>query len=461
MTTKDQYVVEVARLLERGPMDSAALIRALGVSQPTFSRIWRFVPKGVTMGAARARKYALTRDVPGVDAPIPLSRITEDGNVVSIGDLHVLMGGWYALTKPESHEFELFFGLPYFLRDLRPQGFLGRAEPGRNPDLELPRDILQWSDDHVLKYLSRRSEHAAGNIILGNESHLRYLTLRADGHSVTVDQRAVAYPVFAQAAMQGEAPGSSAGGEQPKFTCEVRSFASLRGASHVIVKFSPPTESPSGRRWGDLLICEHLALDVLSRKGIPAANSTILESEGRIFLQVERFDRLGHAGRAPMVTLSALDGDLGMLDKSWSVAASALATLGKLNASDVAKVEILDLYGALIGNVDKHHGNIAFAWDFDGTLSLLPAYDMLPMLYRPSGHGEVVAREWSPTSIQRMQLRHLDVCFELADEFWNRVIASALISDDFKQIAVQHRNALEPFNPRPQMEIEIDQGPMP
>lgn len=285
-----------------------------------------------------------------------------------------------------------------------------------------------------------------------NWSYLRTYCARYMAY-LAVEQRGVIpdhlkpaiYPKMAQDAMQGEAPGSSAGGEQPKFTSIVEREDGR--FHHVIVKFSPPIDTASGRRWADLLIEEHLALEVLAHHGIAAATTAVIDAGGRIFLEVVRFDRTGLRGRRPMVTLATLNGDLGMLDRSWSAVARELGRTAQLPQEDIANMEILDLYGALIGNTDKHQGNIAFTWTFEQQYRLLDAYDMLPMLYRPNAHGEIVAREWDATSIARHQLRHLDQCYQMAQQFWAQVQGDRRISDDFKAIAQQHMQSLARIMP--------------
>ena len=243
--------------------------------------------------------------------------------------------------------------------------------------------------------------------------------------------------------MRGESPGSSTGGEQPKFTAAVQRSGEVEIIEHVIVKFSPQVDTPNGRRWADLLICEHLALEVLARNQIAAAHTSILETGRRVFLEVLRFDRVGLKGRRPMATLAALDGDLGMLDQNWTAVAHELGRLRQFSAADVKTVEILDLYGALIGNTDRHHGNLALAWRFDQAHALLAANDMLPMLYRPNAHGEIIGREWLPNLGTRLELRHLPQCYRMADQFWTEVLNDARISPAFKRdVAEPHLSTL-------------------
>ncbi len=353
------------------------------------------------------------------------------------------------MTPLEGTSYDVYQGMPFFVRDLRPQGFLGRMEPGRHRDVDLPADILHWTDEQVLKYISRRSENAVGDLILGNESYARYIESSAveERSVISNEERPQRYPRMAEESMQGEAPGSSAGGEQPKFTAVIRRDADGGLIEPVIVKFSPPLDIPSGRRWGDLLVCEHLALQVLARNGIAAAKTSILEFSERVFLEVVRFDRVGLKGRRPMATFSALDGYLGMMDQSWTAVARELGRLGELAEKDILTVEILDLFGALIGNTDKHHGNIAVAWTFERKHRLLDAYDMLPMLYRPNAHGEIVAREWTASYLDRLELRHLAKCHDMAMQFWRVVLNDSRISDDFKRIAERHMTALRPLVP--------------
>lgn len=457
---KNEHLGRLRNLLVRRPSRTATILAELGISQPTFSRLWPHVHDGTALGAGRARQYGLRRQVLGVDAPVPLFRVSPSGQVDPIGYIDPLYDGFYVLTPLEGTDYSLFQGMPFFLRDLRPQGFLGRMEPGKNRDLDLPADILRWTDEQVLKYISRRSEHAAGDLIFGNESYARYLadTAHARANVVLHAERAARYPGMAEHSMQGEPPGSSAGGEQPKFTAAIERAGNGAPIEHVIIKFSPKIDSASGRRWGDLLICEHLALETLTAHGIAAARTTILETGGRIFLEVLRFDRVGLHGRLPMATFSALDGDLGMLDQNWTAVARELGRREQLSRADVQTVEILDLYGTLIGNTDKHHGNIALAWTFDQRHTLLDAYDMLPMMYRPNTHGEVVPRKWQPNLGAKLELRHLPLCQQMAKIFWQNVLDDNRISADFKDdVAVPHLSTLRELDGEADGEEMLDQ----
>lgn len=133
--------------------------------------------------------------------------------------------------------------------------------------------------------------------------------------------------------------GSSAGGEFPKFTA-LRSDRAGQWR-HVIVKFAGNDGSPGALRWADLLVCEHLALDVVARHlGAGAASSRIHRAAGRTFLEVDRFDRHGRLGRSPLCSWASLNAALfGANGLAWTDAAAALASVGFIDAATRAAIE--------------------------------------------------------------------------------------------------------------------------
>jgi hypothetical protein len=255
---KRENLDKLQQLLTRRPLPTALLLAELGVSQPTFSRLWANLKDGIALGAGRARQYALRRQLSGVTSPIPIFRVSVEGQVIPIGHIDPLQGGYYALTPLQGTSFRLFQGMPYFLQDLRPQGFLGRMEPRKNRDLDLPPDILRWTDEQVLKYISRRSEHAPGDLICGNESYARYLADAAKARDSTIpDTERAAATLNGRASPQGEPLGHQLA--ESSLSSPRRSNAMLRRRhiEHVIVKLSPSTRQADS--WCDLLIREHFA----------------------------------------------------------------------------------------------------------------------------------------------------------------------------------------------------------
>src|SRR6188474_1537318 len=76
--------------LRRTPLAGApALIAALGLgSQPTFSRlVARAGDRVVAVGAARARRYAAARDLPGLGGQVPVFRVDETGALARVATL--------------------------------------------------------------------------------------------------------------------------------------------------------------------------------------------------------------------------------------------------------------------------------------------------------------------------------------------------------------------------------------
>jgi hypothetical protein len=437
--SKEMAVKHLRSLLGNGPVDASLICQQLQISQPTFSRLWKDAGPDITsFGAARSTQYAMTRPIADLGTTLPLFMVDRDGATAPFGELRTLQGNWYVFTPANGLPLQVTEGLPFFLQDLRPQGFLGRLVPRMHRDLLLPEKIQDWSDDHMLVYLARRGENLSGNLIVGNESYRRFLSLRGAGDvDVPMDSsRTLIYPDLALRANQGEVVGSSAGGEQPKFTSAVtREDGEIE---HVLVKFSPQRDTANGRRWADLLIAEHLAMDVLRRHDLPASKSEIVMTDSRVYLEVVRFDRFGVSGRAPVVSMAGLDGMLGALDKNWTQSTQLLVDKRRLSIKDYEMIRLLDVYGALIGNSDRHPGNLSLSWQADGKFALAPVYDMLPMMYRPNTQGEIVERTFDLSVLDKLDLSSLAKAQKMAMDFWGVVDQDARISGEFKVIAQRH-----------------------
>lgn len=449
---KKEQITTLRQLLTREPSNAKALSVALGISQPTFSRLWPMAGDDVlAIGAARATVYGLARSIRDVGPSLPIFRINAHGEPLEFAQLTILSGHWYAYQFAGSNSVFTCEGLPYFLEDLRPQGFLGRLAPRENKDLNLPADIVEWTDDDALYYLARRGEDNMGDLVIGNESYRRFFERKSgvdqnvndnvQHNVIAASEREVRYPQLAERALRGETVGSSAGGEQPKFTAAV-AHDQTDDPVAVIVKFSPDIRTAGGRRWGDLLIAEHIALATLRDNAILAAASSILVADNRIFLESVRFDRVGRFGRTPMVSLSGLVGETGAADRTWSYVATLLANRKKLSQADLTAIQLLDVYGVLIGNTDRHPGNLSLSWTAEGLFALRPVYDMLPMMYRPNSQGEVVQRSFNLSGLDRLDLRQLPKALGLAEQFWASVCADTRISDDFKRVGRLHMAAM-------------------
>ncbi|MCE2678796.1 MAG: type II toxin-antitoxin system HipA family toxin YjjJ [Burkholderiaceae bacterium] len=406
---------------------STELQTRLGLSQPTVSRaLSALVKQGrlLKVGAARSQQYLLPRHIEGVGSQIGIVRIDTQGRVSPFARMVALPGGRFWVNEADGLT-QIHDGLPWFLDDMRPQGFMGQTFVQNHPELSLPADLRHWNDDHALKAMVLAGDDLPGNLIVGEQALASYLS--GVRQTAVVQQPEVDYPRLAMLAMQGAQPGSSAGGEQPKFSALVNGQA-------MLVKFSPSGDAPGDERSRDLLVCEHLALQTLAAAGLPAAESQIVIAGGRVFLQSKRFDRTDK-GRIGMVSLLVYDAQyVGEMD-NWSATAQRMAARQLMTSQDAQQLQLLEAYGLLIANTDRHYGNISFLLQ-DDDWRLSPTYDMLPMLYAPV-KGELVERDFASRKLQPTShtLAVWPQAKQLAQQFWQSVAADTRVSDAFKALA--------------------------
>lgn len=416
-----------------GVLSSAELQELLGISQPSVSRaLAPLLASGQVrkVGAARKQRYVLVRQVAGVGTEVALARIDSQGQPSPFGRMLALAGGGFWVDEADGVS-EQHDGLPWFLDDMRPQGFIGRTFAHNHPALQLGGDPRQWSEDDVLRALTLCGEDQPGNLVVGSASIERFATL---SERTLRAASAADYPALAQRAMQGAHPGSSAGGEQPKFCCNT-------AGRSVIVKFSPAGDSPAEERIRDLLVCEHLALTTLAKAGVPAARTEVFLAAGRVFLESERFDRTaalnaqGLPGRIGMVSLQVYNAQyVGEID-NWAATALRLEARGLITATDAQHLRLLEAYGQLIANTDRHYGNISFVLK-DDDWALSPTYDMLPMLYMPL-NSEIVPRDFAaaPPQPSAATADVWPLAQQLAGEFWRKAAQDERVSAGFRAIA--------------------------
>src|ERR1700688_1617007 len=185
----------VKAILARGVATGAELQRELEVSQPTLSRvIARLGKQIVRIGSTRNARYALRRELPQIGSSWPMFAINEEGQALLLGRLHALARAQYWFAATASQHSELSDGLPFFLQDLWPQGFIGRTVSKRFPELGLPERITAWNDSHALMYLPRRGEDCVGNLVAGDESLQRYLRMSDESGRIALTARGIRYP---------------------------------------------------------------------------------------------------------------------------------------------------------------------------------------------------------------------------------------------------------------------------
>lgn len=409
--------------LDSGVLDAGELRRRLGVSAPTMMRAVRQAGlRVVRIGRARATRYGVRAAWPGLEVSrFPVFRVSDSGGVQSSGEV-LTLAARQTVWMPAGAVSD---GLPIELADARPSGFLGRHFAAAHADLRLPARLEDWSDHHILIALSRRGEDVPGNLVLGDESFARWQALDPVAH--TRDD----YPGLADATIAGHPPGSSAGGERPKFCVFV-------DGRHRLVKFAARSTDAVARRWCDLLVLEALALDVVCSRGIPAARAHVVERPSHWFLESERFDRVGARGRLAVLSLAAVHDDPA---HSWAQAAVELRNAGRLSGEDARRLRWLDAFGALIGNTDRHQFNV-LVLPSGARLRLAPAFDQVSMLYAPSGDGQVPTRVLALPRASADTLDVWDDARAAARDFWERASDDARVSDHLRRVCAANAHVL-------------------
>lgn len=427
-TSREEHQKRLLAILTARPANGAELTKRLDISQATLSRLLASLGNSVlTIGKARATMYARPRDIRGLGHEFPVYQVGEDGNARIAGILYSVWEASY-FWEPAYGAPVLYGDLPWFIRDMCPEGFVGRAFAHRqHRSLNLPPRLSDWNNDHMVTALSCRGEDCMGNLILGRESVTRYFEA-PPRQIIDRSERAIEYPILAENAMEGDPAGSSAGGEQPKFTAIIND-GDIR---HVLVKFSPPMDTEEGQRWADLLICESIASEIIAASGIRAADSVIVQAGGRTFLEVRRFDRIGLSGRLPMHSLGAVDNEFVGQGSDWVTMANRLEAERLISPKDGSAIRWLSLFGDLIGNTDQHFGNISLIPADSGRrrFTLAPAYDMLPMLYRPK-EGRGTTPEFAPR--RTPAALEWASALEAAARFWYQAANDSRISEEFRR----------------------------
>lgn len=296
------------------PLTAKQLSEKIGISQPTVSRALQGLDeKIIRSNVQKSIHYALRDGKRGLPE-IPIYRVNIDGEVKKLGALIPVRPEGFIMCQEDGKNLHSD-NLPWWLIDMTPQGYLGRAYATKYAtELGLPSDIKKWSDSDCLRALLAHGYDAVGNLLLGDIARDRFINA-LEISAIPEESKQEKYVELAKLAASGGNPGSSAGGEQPKFTAYV---STPEGDKHVIVKFTDFENNSVSERWRDLLLAEHFALETLRNGGIDAAKSTVVDFQNQRFLEVERFDRVGTFGRRAVFSLTALDLEfVGKADEPW------------------------------------------------------------------------------------------------------------------------------------------------
>ncbi|RKZ36980.1 MAG: hypothetical protein DRQ37_02985 [Gammaproteobacteria bacterium] len=127
-----------------------------------------------------------------------------------------------------------------------------------------------------------------------------------------------------------------------------------------------------------------------------------------------------------------VDAEYAGIGEGWTEIATALVSANVLTDETVARICLLDDFGTLIANTDRHPGNLALLTG-DTSFELAPIYDMLPMYFAPE-RGEVIDRD--PWSLRRAVS---DEARTLAGRYWERVLDSTEVSAEFRTLVARDK----------------------
>ncbi len=425
-------------LLLQGPRGAPELRQHLGISQATFSRLVATQQQVIKFGKARATRYALLRPVRGISV-FPFWQVNAEGRAIKGGEIYPTWPQGSCLVLQADGQRQWFASLPWYLTDLRPQGFLGRAWGRRlAQQFSLPEDIRLWQESDVLYALSQFSGEHSGGWLVGEKNYQRWLCATPP-QPITDFQKNRVYAQLSREALAGEIVGSSAGGEQPKFSCFAQTAT---GDAHVLVKFTAPQSSAVSVRWGDLLFAEAIAHSTLTRAGLAASDAIALQGEsGQVFLEAKRFDCEGVTGRRAILSLEAVQSEFVTASGAWPHTVEKLVQAGIVEATAAGQVEKIWAFGRLIANSDMHAGNLSFYYSAF-PLSLAPVYDMLPMAFAPSSAGMMREEACELRFDSTISRQAWEFALPLAAQFWQQVMDEKRISENFRTIAAGMKTRL-------------------
>ena len=170
------YADAIRARLARGPGTAQDLATQLAISQPTVSRALAGLgDEVVRLGAARSIQYVLRDGLRGLP-DVPVYRVDAQGQIHRLGLLVPVRPDGFVM-RADSGAAEHTDGLPWWLFDMRPQGYLGQAYALRHgADLGLPDRLSEWTDAQALRALIMHGHDLVGNLLLGDAARERFLS---------------------------------------------------------------------------------------------------------------------------------------------------------------------------------------------------------------------------------------------------------------------------------------------
>ena len=162
--------------LARGPIAVRQLVENMGLSQPTISRaIAALGDEIVRIGSGPSIQYTLRDSGRGINE-VPVYRVSAEGTIRQLGTLIPVRPEGFVMLQSDGKTL-YSDSLPWWLYDMRPQGYLGRAYAANHAKLlGLPSQLTDWNDTHALRALLAHGHDVIGNLLLGDASRDTFLS---------------------------------------------------------------------------------------------------------------------------------------------------------------------------------------------------------------------------------------------------------------------------------------------
>ncbi len=429
-------------LAREGPLAAPDVATRLNFTPKTVNNRAKATGSGILiLGRGKNTRYALPNAGLTGQSQWPLYWVTQDGGIreFSIASyalpnvLHVYGSGINAQTDGE---------MPWFLLPLKLRGYLGRASRTRLGAVAQNWDSHpeQWPfRQQIFAAQSGALEHA-GAILWGDDSvNVWQISTKQTPHQDDPTTLVNVYDELASRAYGGHVPGSSADGEQPKFSTRVISDDGR--TREVLVKFSPQRNTPFGERWHDLLYAEAIASNVLRDFQFDVPDTRVLSSSTRTFLESARIDRLGAQGRRHLLPLKAVHTAFTHgSERHWADTVAKLVAQKRIAPAALAATQTLFAFGRLIGNSDMHFGNLGVIVESPeciakGNFVLAPCYDMLPMRFKPEAHNDFGYTNFDAELSAALPPIVASNAKKMSNEFWKRVSEAPEVSQNWREFA--------------------------
>ena len=128
---------------------------------------------------------------------------------------------------------------------------------------------------------------------------------------------------------------------------------------------------------------------------------------------------------------AALDAGFVGSGGNWPVIARALWKSGVITPQAFDTASLLWAFGTLIGNTDKHSGNLSCLSEGRRPYELAPAYDMTPMAFAPTAGGGLPNRALELTVGEQVSAAAWKEALAMAQVFVRRVEGEEEFSVDF------------------------------